>query len=434
MVMDRERTTERCVSMAEKKTESVPTNAAAGTDDQGPDDTARHSDGPGDHSDSPAVQRTSGEPQRKRKRSITYYSLRSVALALYCIVIFLGLDFVYSSLFLNNQKLRIRHDVYHHGLVANFSGYDTWGKNQHRFFTNNLGYKDTAVRTVAPECTTRRILLIGDSFTEAIGMSFEESFAGLLFRAGHRLAPPVEFLNAAVISYSPTLYYKKVRDLIENGWCINEVVVFPDLSDIHDEAVSYFCFDDDPKYRRHCNAQDKHDEQERWTFGKYLQRSFRITDRVRLIIKHYFVYDGKRISTLFEWSPFTGWAKPGYVIAGGFEPLGAEGGIARALQNMGKLADYLAQKNIPLSVVVYPWPVQIAQYDGSSRHVSIWREFCEARCRRFINVFPAFVAEKHAHPDWYRKLFIFGDVHYNAEGNRVFFAVLAKELLSSDPN
>ncbi|MEZ5789072.1 MAG: hypothetical protein R3D62_21885 [Xanthobacteraceae bacterium] len=383
-------------------------------------------------SDSPENCRDSSEPDGppgRRFRAAMYAFIRSFALVLYCIVIFLALDFAYSSLFLKNEKLRIRDKVFHHGLVANYDGYDVWGENQHRFFTNNLGYKDAAVRAVAPECATRRILLIGDSFTEGIGLSFEDSFAGLLFQAGKQLEPPVEFLNAGVISYSPSLYYKKVRHLVEHGWCVNEVVVFPDLSDIPDEAVGYFCFDDDPKYHRYCNPDNLYDVPEQWTFNKFLQRSFKITDRVRLIVKHYLIYDSERIAKLFNWSDFTGWADAGCDTGNGFKPLGVESGIARALQNMGRLADYLAQKNIPLSIVVYPWPVQIAQSDHHSRYVSIWRDFCATRCKRFINTIPAFSAQKEAHADWYKRLFIFGDVHYNAEGNRVLYEVLAKELL-----
>jgi hypothetical protein len=271
--------------------------------------------------------------------------------------------------------------------------------------------------------------LIGDSFTEAIGLPFEESFAGLLFQAGQRLVPPIEFLNAGVISYSPTLYYKKVKYFIDNGLCVDEVVVFPDLSDIHDEAVDYFCFDDDPNYHRYCKPSDLYGEKEHnRTFSKFLQSRFKTTDRVRLIIKHYLTYDEKRINKLYQWSPFTGWTAPGYDVGNEFRPLGVEGSISRALQNMGKLADFLAQRNIPLSVVIYPWPVQIAQNERNSRYISMWREFCVTRCKRFINTLPAFLAQKDAHADWYKRLYIFGDVHYNAEGNRVLFNVLANEF------
>ena len=42
-------------------------------------------------------------------------------------------------------------------------------------------------------------------------------------------------------------------------------------------------------------------------------------------------------------------------------------GIARSLQNMRALSDLLAAKNVPLSIVVYPWAQQLAQGDRNSK-------------------------------------------------------------------
>lgn len=39
------------------------------------------------------------------------------------------------------------------------------------------------------------------------------------------------------------------------------------------------------------------------------------------------------------------------------------------------LADMLEARNIPLSIVVYPWAQQMAQGDRDSRQVALWREF-----------------------------------------------------------
>ena len=99
---------------------------------------------------------------------------------------------------------------------------------------------------------SRRILLIGNSFAEGIGMNFEDTFAGQLYRAGQERSEKIEFLNAGVVSYSPSIYYKKIKHLIESGLQFDEVVLFSDTSDVTDEATSYFCIDDDPKYRAYC--------------------------------------------------------------------------------------------------------------------------------------------------------------------------------------
>ncbi|MDH8404796.1 hypothetical protein QIG58_28150, partial [Klebsiella pneumoniae] len=71
------------------------------------------------------------------------------------------------------RRYRIFDYRYHHSLIANFDGYDYWGNNRYRLFTNSLGFKDAAVREIAKVSPNRRILLIGDSFTEGIGLPFE---------------------------------------------------------------------------------------------------------------------------------------------------------------------------------------------------------------------------------------------------------------------
>jgi hypothetical protein len=110
------------------------------------------------------------------------------AVVFYGLALFLALDWGYSALRRDDGKSPRRPDPdYHHGLVRNFAGYDTWGERRYRFYTNNLGFRDDAVREVPAAAATRRILIIGDSFTEGIGVTFEESFAGRLALAG---APP----------------------------------------------------------------------------------------------------------------------------------------------------------------------------------------------------------------------------------------------------
>jgi hypothetical protein len=96
---------------------------------------------------------------------------------------------------------------------------------------------------------------------------------------------------------------------------------------------------------------------------------------------------------------------------------------------MQKLADCLAEHGIKLTIVVYPWPSQLAYQDRDSRQIAIWQEFCVKNCEKFINTFPAFFAEKDTHDDWYERLFIYGDVHLSAEGHRLMFRELAKHLL-----
>ena len=66
----------------------------------------------------------------------------------------------------------------------------------------------------------------------------------MLYLAGQKRSEKIEFLNAGVISYSPTIYYNKIRYLLDAGLKFDEVVVLSDLSDVQDEAIAYFCIDE----------------------------------------------------------------------------------------------------------------------------------------------------------------------------------------------
>src|SRR5262245_5944208 len=298
-------------------------------------------------------------------------------ISVYCVLLLLLFDFVWSSLTRGEEQerpVRIANPVYDHGFAADFAGHDVWGEVRYPLITNSLGFKDASPREVPLKSTSRRILLIGDSFAVGIGMPYEDSFAGLLQRAGQQRADKVEFLNAGVASYSPSVYYKKIKYLLDAGLQLDEVVLFSDPSDVTDEATNYFCIDDDPKYHAFCTASEG-SMQKATALRKsdFLLDRFVVTNRLRIAIKRWSqALRGNRKRALSTDRGRIGWSIPGFDVSGETLPLGAEGGIVRSLQNMGRLADLLAARNIPLTIVVYPWAQQIAQGDRNSRQVSLW--------------------------------------------------------------
>jgi hypothetical protein len=354
------------------------------------------------------------------------------ALVLYCLALFLIFDFVYSAYTMGQERersARVANPVYDHGLAPNFDGYDIWGEARYPLFTNSLGFKDGSAREVPLKGSSRRILLVGDSFTEAIGIAYENSFVGLLNRAGQQRAQKVEFLDAGVASYSPSIYYKKVKYLLDQGLQFDEVVLLSDSSDVEDEATSYFCIDDDPKYRKFCTAPPGSYPPASPLKPDFFIDHFVVTNRVRITLKRWIQTRlGNRRRAIEHDQERIGWALPNPDLAR-YRPLGIEGGIERSLQNMGKLSDLLASRGIPLTIVVYPWAQQIAQNDRDSRQVRLWRDFCPNRCKAFIDLFPAFFAIADRDKDWYEHLYILGDDHFSVNGNRILFEELAKRLL-----
>jgi hypothetical protein len=117
----------------------------------------------------------------------------------------------------------------------------------------------------------------------------------------------------------------------------------------------------------------------------------------------------------------------------GYAPLGLEGGIAKEKSKMTTLWQELAQRNIPISVAVYPWPAQIVHETADSRQARIWDDWCQGKCKRFISLFPAFQAVKDqcsssAPGCWYTSHFIHGDFHFSAKGSALAADVVSHSL------
>jgi len=353
------------------------------------------------------------------------------AMILYCLALFLVFDFLWSSFTRGQEQervARIYDPVFDHGFAANFDGYDVWGEARYRLITDSLGFKDASTREVPLKPASRRILLIGDSFAEGIGQPFENTFAGLLAQEGGRRPEKVEFLNAGVASYSPSIYYRKIKYLLDKGLAFDEVVLFSDSSDVEDEASSYFCIDEDLKYRKYCTTPPGSVPEPAIKRDFFIDH-FAVTNRLRVTIKRWIQTRlGNKRHAINDDHNRIGWTTANPDPAR-YRPLGVDGGIARSIENMTKLADLLASRNIPLTIVVYPWAQQIAQNDRDSRQVRLWRDFCPGHCKAFINLFPVFFAASDADKDWYEHLYILGDDHFSAEGNRMMFEELAKRLL-----
>jgi|HigsolmetaAR202D_1030399.scaffolds.fasta_scaffold03177_7 hypothetical protein len=340
--------------------------------------------------------------------------------------------------------LRIPDRVFHHTLWPHFEGYDVWGDQRYRVVTNSLGFKDGSPRVVPMEADRQRIVFIGDSFTEGIGLPYEQTFVGRFAR----MFPEIDVLNAGVVSYAPSAYYEKLKYLIDLGLKFDEVFVYIDISDVRDEAVGY-CYDEhgvlQMRNLQSCGygpCPSGEPVPKVW-WKETLKETFYIPNFIYQTVKKRWrasvsdasnaaatAADGtqpgaaysRRSDVRASWTydentPCFGWP-------------GIEGGIRKARAQMDQLYQLLAERGIALSVGVYPWPQQLLYDDEESRHVKIWREWCAGKCRSFFNHFPAFFRYKREHPDFLKDLFIWGDIHYNARGNLVLADSLIEQYRS----
>lgn len=361
------------------------------------------------------------------------------------------LDYKIGYKFLKEPKYRIT--KYDHDLRKNLKIFER-GKV---LYTNNYGFKNKDGSKLKAKDID--IAFIGDSFTEGIAIKHEDTFVGIFESKTQK-----NIINLGVSSYSPSIYYEKIKFYLEKGFSFKEVIVFIDISDIQDEAAYYIedehgyihtrkvgtvsrlkrnlhilltdfpliytavvqikiflskdiknlfvnrdnnSFDHiKPSYKRISLSQKKLSNFERYN---------------ELLIYDYYnvgLYDFKYSRSFWTY----------YKDDTPYEPLGIDGGIQRSLNKLNDLYNLLKSKNIKLSIGIHPWPGQILYDQRESKQVKIWKDFCKNKCNNFFNMFDFFFDEIELMGNKklvIKKYYIDGDVHFNETGN----IAVANELL-----
>jgi hypothetical protein len=294
--------------------------------------------------------------------------------------------------------------------------------------TNSLGFRDAAPREVSLEPSGRRILFIGDSTVEGIGVPYEETFCALL---QERLGSSVEILDAGAVSYSPLLYRLKVQYLLEEvGLRFGELVVFIDISDIQDE-VNYQGF-----VPRLPTRADRIWAAARNFLGAHSFAFYAASSLLRA--RRGGVSNAIDVDTLADNAIYVR-DLPAYQVEGGqaevekgrwewtiapplMEAWGKKG-LELAKADMQGLVELCRARGIPVTLVVYPSPVQILMGDLDSIQVRFWQRFSTEAQVALVNLFPAFVGEDAGRPRGvYRRYYIENDVHWNAAGHALVAA------------
>jgi hypothetical protein len=161
-----------------------------------------------------------------------------ILIALVTIFIFVIVDFFAGNVLLSMARkegkkdtFRTSHPRYHHTLQPSYAGPAYWGPFSYKVCTNASGMKSDCGDTSSAE-KHFDIAFIGDSFTEGVGVPYEDSFVGMVAKAH----PELKIANLGVVSYSPTIYLKKLEDYLKRGYTFKKVIVFVDIGDIMDEA------------------------------------------------------------------------------------------------------------------------------------------------------------------------------------------------------
>jgi len=284
-----------------------------------------------------------------------------------------------------------------------------WGTRVLSITSNSLGMIDREVREVPPASPRRRVLLLGDSFTMGLGVSWDESFAGIL---ASRLAPGTEILNAGMGGTFPRVHLAKAEKLLRDGVHFGEVWVFPDVSDVFEEAD--FQPGDEFEYARrtlHGRA----------TLGYYALRE-RVCRFLRLGCLA--LRPVERLSWL-QRTMYDGTMRSAWISDEALDQAFGERGLAACASDLQRLAGILLEARIPLTLAVYPWPEQVYEADHDSRYIRFWWEWAQGQGVEFVDLTPALtdLGPEESARAYYLPL----DIHFSARGHaRVAEAVFER--------
>jgi lysophospholipase L1-like esterase len=372
------------------------------------------------------------------------------------------------------RDFRSQSELFHHALRPNRSALSSWGGREYLVVTNALGLRDRTKREVSKIPKARRILFLGDSFTEAIGIEYDRSFVGLVDQELHPQG--VEVLNGGVASYSPTIYLRRAQYLLESmGLEVDEIIVFVDVSDAQDDAL-YYRLDEANTVKRRCDKvatileidrQVRHDvrrffedfdadrpEQikEKWRAGswdeiatcedEYRTALEQLPFRIRFADHWRFnsvvfqtlngVYNdwivGHQPNDLFARDSHSGvralWSADEEL----FNSYGRDGS-ARMTENMDKVLSLAKKHRAKLTLAIYPWPHQLAK-PKPDHYRSLWQRWSRERGVELIDYYSDFTREPPSMV--YAKYFIQGDVHWNRMGHEIIAKRFTRTYLARE--
>ncbi len=348
-------------------------------------------------------------------------------------------DFILSNLFFKKKDFweyerlidhywRISSDIYHHDLMPNIDVIEPWGFSlQKRLITNSIGFRDFTKKKVSKTPNKKRLLLIGDSFIEGTGYDYEYTIGGML---QNHLKDKYEVLNSGVGSYSPSIYYRKIKHYIDQSYVFNKSIIFLDPSDIIDELFIKYDHEeniiveksDDSKlsiyllnnfliFRTFLRFSDATESLKNYVKLKYkaskkFNKSFFKTTKEDTLFYRMTHID--RSAWTFDKNIFKDYKK----------------GRKNAEKYLDKLIKLLRENSIEITFVLYPHPSQIVYKD--LYHEPYWKDWAIKNNLNLINLYSDFEGENK------RKIaldnFIFGDLHWNKMGTKIVFNSLIKKI------
>lgn len=356
------------------------------------------------------------------KKKFSFFKFLIITVLFFVLLDLLIGNFIYKKFIRLNfvdvdLSIGIKDDVFDHHFKSSYkTNRAGWGPIRFTICTDPNGFR-TNCKNQYRNLKKFDIGFIGDSFTEPVGINYEDSFVGLI----EEKLKNKKIANLAITSYSPSIYFSKLNYLISKGFVFKEIIVFLDISDIRDETICYKLENNIVERRKDlsCLRLEPNLNEKFWFyFKKRFRLSFEFYNIIQINLYNLKIIDYPIPKKVLD-NPRSNWTHNYDEKFYRYLNLSESTGLA--LKNMELLATLLKKNNIDLSLAVYPWPGTLKYDVEKNKHFTLWKNFCDLNCKKFYNLMEPFfkMKDNEGFSSLYKRVYIKNDIHFNEEGNSI---------------
>ena len=301
-----------------------------------------------------------------------------------------------------------RSDILHHENLKNnyFTSYDFSNErewNNVDIYYDNLGNRFSGINK-NQDINLKKYIFLGDSFTEALQVQWDKTFVGLI----ENKIPYYQIVNLGVTTYSPSIYYLKLKKDINEYKNINKLLI----------QIFSYDFIDDEYYKVYSNVPDISDPKEYISKLKYISPQKDMNKKREIIDffkkqlkKSYLIRYLKKIQKSYFYQKVS-WTNP-------TETFVRQNSIT--VEALIKIKEICEIKNIELSIFMIPDKKKLINKENDF-HYNEFKNIMINNNFNFIDVLPYFKGHNN--------LFFRKDIHLTEKGHEVLSEALINYLTS----
>ncbi len=314
---------------------------------------------------------------------------------------------------------------FHHLIDSEIYVNELWGKKKYKVKTNELSMRIANDDNFKVDKEKNYIGFVGDSFVYGSGIDYKDHFISKLDNKKNN------FLNLGYVSYSPSIYFKRIEHLILNEKIkFKSIFLFIDHSDIQDEGQFYREDINGNIVRKWINDNDVRSKNRKYLIKNYLKKN-------SFIYKLYENISGPSISKSTEnclqkgkglnYKKYLDVNRFGYSYIDEITNQNwVDEGTNKTLNYLDKIKLMSEKYNFKLIIVYYPSALEVIDNVKSkkSKHFNLLSEWSSNNKIDLINTNDDFMYENNSND--YLNNFIHCDVHWNQNGHKIISNNLKK--------